>query len=177
VTAPEYDHRIIERYAGDLYRKGTQLPKVSAVVGGVIGLLVGALPFSSFLVTPFPKSLGFATILLGLVVGGLIGYVVGDGRSFSYLLQAQQALCQVQTERNTAAAARAAMSRAAAPAAARAAAPQPQPPAPVAAPAPAPAPVQVQPPPSQLRSPIPAAAAAGGSPAASMPPLSPPLSS
>jgi hypothetical protein len=175
VVTPEYEYKIIERYAESLYRKAAHLPKVSAIAGGALGLLFGALPFSSLVVTHIPRSFGFATMLLGLIVGGLIGYVVGDGRSFSYLLQAQQALCQVQTERNTAYAARAA-AVAVAPRQAAAAAPRPAAPAPAAPPIAAPAPVPAAAPvPATLRAPTPAPAAAAA-PAVGMPPLSPPVS-
>ncbi len=39
--------------------------------------------------------------LVGAVIGGGIGYVVGQQRAFWFRLQAQLALCQAQIEENT----------------------------------------------------------------------------
>jgi hypothetical protein len=53
-------------------------------------------------------------MLVGAIVGGGIGYVIGDARAFGYKLQAQTALCQVEIQRNTQAAVRATLVSAAA---------------------------------------------------------------
>jgi hypothetical protein len=47
--------------------------------------------------------MGFGTLLGGLLIGALTGYVIGDARAFGYRLQAQSSLCQLHLERNTAA--------------------------------------------------------------------------
>lgn len=93
---PEYDPRIIQRHASKLYAKASAVVAGSAVVGGFAGDA-----------WPVPSAFGFATLLFGGVAGTLVGYVIGDARSFGYRLQAQSALCQVQLERNLAQAARA----------------------------------------------------------------------
>ncbi|HEY3181221.1 MAG TPA: hypothetical protein VGJ77_00170, partial [Gaiellaceae bacterium] len=138
-AAPQYTPEIIEEYAARLYRRASSMGVGAAVTGAVVGAFFGAIPLTSLGDSwPIPSAFGFATMLVGVVAGALIGWVIGDARGFGYRLQAQSALCQLQAERNTAAMARAidVRRRAAAPAA-----PAP-PPAPVA-PAPLVPPVPV----------------------------------
>ena len=102
-TLPAYDPKIIEQFAQKLYRKADAFVAGSIVIGASLGAAFGAVPLTSLgSAWPIPSYLGFATLLLGGLLGGLIGYVIGDTRSFGYRLKAQSALCQVQTERNTA---------------------------------------------------------------------------
>jgi hypothetical protein len=98
-----YDPRIIEQFAAKLYGKSSAVVAGGIVTGAIVGAGFGAVPLTSLGENwPIPSTFGFATTLLGLLVGALVGYVVGDARSFGYRLQAQVALCQLQTERNTA---------------------------------------------------------------------------
>ena len=128
-SLPAYDPKIIEQYANKLYRKASSFVAGSIVIGASLGAAFGAVPLTSLGASwPIPSYLGFATLLLGGLLGALIGYVIGDTRSFGYRLQAQSALCQLQSERNTALVARAVSARASAPAARRAE-PSPQAPA------------------------------------------------
>ena len=116
-SLPAYDPKIIEQYADKLYRKASSFVAGSIVIGASLGAAFGAVPLTSLGASwPIPSYLGFATLLLGGLLGGLIGYVIGDTRPFGYRLQAQSALCQLQSERNTAILARALSARAAAPA-------------------------------------------------------------
>jgi hypothetical protein len=162
-AAPDYTPEVIEQYAARLYRRASTMGVGAAVTGAVVGAFFGAIPLTSLGdAWPIPSAFGFATLLVGVVAGALIGWVVGDARGFGYRLQAQSALCQLQSERNTAAMARAIEVRR------RAAAPPAVPPAPAAAPAPPsptaaapapaapPAPVAVRPP-SPVVQPPPAA--------------------
>jgi hypothetical protein len=129
MTQPQFDPTVIERYAEMLYRKADSVRVGSAVTGAVLGVLFGAAPVSPLgTYLPIPSTFGMATILLGALLGGFIGYAVGQGRAFRIRLQAQMVLFQLQLERNTAGQA-------------------PAPPAPVAAPVAAPvvAPVALQP--------------------------------
>ncbi len=108
VTMPEYDPRIIERHASKLYAKASAVVAGSAVVGGFAGAVFGSVPLTSLGdAWPVPSAFGYATLLFGLISGALVGYVIGDARSFGYRLQAQSALCQIQLERNMAQTARA----------------------------------------------------------------------
>jgi hypothetical protein len=111
----DYDPQVIEQFAASLYRKAIAAQKGSIVVGVVLGSILGALPLTS-IGNPWhvPSAFGYATKLVGAIVGGLIGYVIGDARSFGYKLQAQAALCQVEIQRNTQASVRATLVSAAA---------------------------------------------------------------
>ena len=120
-TPPAYDPKVIEQFAEKLYRKASSFVAGSVVIGASLGAAFGAVPLTSLgEAWPIPSYLGFATLLLGGLLGAVIGYVIGDTRSFGYRLQAQSALCQLQSERNTAIVARAISIRAAAPATPRA---------------------------------------------------------
>lgn len=102
-TLPSYDPRVIEQFADKLYRKASSFVAGSIVVGGALGALFGAVPLTSLGDSwPIPSAFGFATLLVGTLCGAVVGYVIGDTRSFGYRLQAQAALCQLQIERNTA---------------------------------------------------------------------------
>jgi hypothetical protein len=103
---PNYDPQIIERFADRLYEKAKAFVASSVVAGAALGASFGAVPLTSLGASwPIPSSFGFATMLVGAVAGSVLGYRIGDARSFAYMLQAQTALCQLQIERNTAAAA------------------------------------------------------------------------
>ena len=116
-SQPAYDPRVIEQYAENLYRKASSFVGGSVVVGAALGAAFGAVPLTSLGDSwPVPPIFGFATLLIGGVFGAVIGYVIGDTRSFGYRLQAQSALCQLQLERNMALLARAVATRAAQPA-------------------------------------------------------------
>jgi hypothetical protein len=111
----DYDPHVIELFAASLYRKAIAARKGSIVVGAVLGIAVGTIPLTSLGEHwPIPHAFGFATMLVGAIVGGGIGYVIGDARAFGYKLQAQTALCQVEIQRNTQAAVRATLVSAAA---------------------------------------------------------------
>lgn len=103
---PNYDPQVIERFADRLYEKAKAFVVGSVIAGAALGAAFGAVPLTSLGETwPIPSSFGIATMLVGAVAGAILGYRIGDARSFSYMLQAQSALCQLQIERNTAAAA------------------------------------------------------------------------
>jgi hypothetical protein len=181
-SLPDYDPRVIEQFAENLYRKASAFVAGSVAIGAALGASFGAVPLTSLGASwPVPSIFGFATLLIGGIFGGAIGYVIGDTRSFGYRLQAQTALCQLQTERNTAILAKAILRVPAAKPAQPSPAqqqpqPQPQPPPQPAVPAPPPAaPVQQQPAPPPVQQPVqPPAAPAPQAPTA--PPVSPPVS-
>jgi hypothetical protein len=99
---PDFDPRIIERYVETTYRKATAIFVGSVTAGVMIGAAFGATPLTSLGSSwPIPKIFGFATMLSGAFIGGLIGYIVGDTRSFMCRLQGQTALAQVETAINS----------------------------------------------------------------------------
>ena len=151
-----YDPSIIERFAENLYRKAELFTAGAIVVGVIFGAAFGAIPLTSLgEYWPISSTFGFATMLLGAVVGGAVGYVVGDARAFGYRLHAQVALCQIEIERRTAETARTVAALAAVAAGPRAVPAPPVQQDPVALPTPAVAPA---PPvsPAPLLSPAPA---------------------
>ena len=153
-TPPQFDPNIIERYADQLYRKADSLRIGSAVIGAVLGIVFGAVPLSPLgKYLPVPTTFGLATVLLGALCGGFIGYVVGEGRAFRTRLQAQMVLFQLQLERNTASA-QAPAAPVAAPVPAQAPVPAPQPAEPVFVAAAPPPPPPAYVPPAPVAHPI-----------------------
>ena len=184
-SLPDYDPRVIEQFAENLYKKASAFVVGSVAIGGALGAAFGAVPLTSLGASwPIPSIFGFATMLVGGIFGAAIGYVIGDTRSFGYRLQAQGALCQLQTERNTAVIAKALMARVPAAAAARgpAAPPAPKPqhaqPQPQAQAAPPPVVQQTPPPAAPPAPPVqpPAAPQIEAPEAPAAPPLTPPVS-
>ena len=94
---PNFDPRVIERFAESAYRRANAI-FTGCVAGGVtLGAIFGATPLTPLGAGwPIPQAFGFATMLAGAVAGGVIGYVVGDTRSALCRLQGQTALAQIE---------------------------------------------------------------------------------
>src|SRR5438552_5072030 len=104
VSELNYEPRVILEHADRLNRRADSMGVTSAFIGAVIGGFFGAVPLTSLGdAWPIPSTFGVGTLLTGLLIGALIGYVIGDARSFGYRLQAQSSLCQLHLERHTAA--------------------------------------------------------------------------
>jgi hypothetical protein len=104
-AAPKYDPRPIEALASRLERKAGALTRGGAVTGALLGALVGAIPLTSLdTIWDIPSAFGVATLMVGGLVGGLIGFAIGHDRAVAYRGRAQLVLCQLRTERQTAAA-------------------------------------------------------------------------
>lgn len=99
----EFDPTVIERHAAYLYRRAAALTRGTTLVGAALGAVAGAYPLTSWSHWPVPHMFGIATLLVGALAGGLMGYVVGDFRAEGERLRAQLVLHQLQLERNTAA--------------------------------------------------------------------------
>ena len=181
---PHYEPEVIERFAARLERRATSLRYGFTATGAVLGAVFGAVPLTPLgAAWPIPELFGFATLLVGGALGGLIGYVVGDGRGELHRLHAQTTLCQLHAQRATVAIWRLLREREdATPAPVErtapvpAAAPAPVPlPAPVAPPTPTPvvaaAPAPLLAPPSPLAPPPPVAAPAPAPIVATTPPV------
>jgi hypothetical protein len=98
---PNFDPRVIERFAESAYRRANAI-FVGCVTGGVVlGAMFGATPLTPLgSGWPIPAAFGFATMLAGAFLGGVIGYVVGDTRSALCRLQGQTALAQVESAKH-----------------------------------------------------------------------------
>jgi hypothetical protein len=95
---PNFDPRVIERFAEGAYRKANAIFTGCVAGGVVLGAIFGATPLTPLGQSwPIPQAFGFATMLLGAFLGGVIGYVVGDTRASLCRLQGQTALAQVQS--------------------------------------------------------------------------------
>lgn len=93
----EYDPEIIRTFARRLYRRASLGVGVSTALGILIGLVA-----TPFVIQSLPLSLAVrCPDWVVVVVLGLIGLGQGLERSFLLRLQAQQALCQLEIERNT----------------------------------------------------------------------------
>ncbi len=85
-----FDPTVIQQFADRLYSQARTL----VVLYSVLGVLVGSI--GAYAIT---RSERLAMIAGGLL--GLLGFAIGQARTFSLRLQAQTALCQVQIEANT----------------------------------------------------------------------------
>jgi hypothetical protein len=152
--------------------KARAVGRLGVAIGAISGAAVGSVPVSPLRAAwPIPSSFGFATVLGGLFVGVMIGYVVGDGRAKLYHRMAEQARLQLQLEERVSEndtrmgqLLTALTARAAAAAQAQAAPPPPQ------------QPQVVQPQPQQIAAPHPYLRTVALPATPSTPPLSPPLS-
>jgi hypothetical protein len=99
----EFDPTVIESHAAYLYRRAAALTRGTMGIGALLGAAAGGYPLTRYSHWPIPHSYGIATLLFGMLAGGLIGYVVGDSRANGVRVQAQLVLQQLQLERNTAA--------------------------------------------------------------------------
>jgi hypothetical protein len=105
---PSFDPRVIERFAESAYRRANAIFVGCVTAGVVMGTIFGATPLTPLGAGwPIPPAFGFATMLVGAMVGGVIGYVVGDTRSALCRLQGQTALAQVESAKNARAMAKA----------------------------------------------------------------------
>jgi hypothetical protein len=98
---PDFDPRVIERFAESAYRRANAIFIGCVTAGVVMGAIFGATPLTPLGASwPIPPAFGFATVLAGALIGGVIGYVVGDTRSALCRLQGQTALAQVESAKN-----------------------------------------------------------------------------
>jgi hypothetical protein len=98
---PDFDPRVLERSAEAAYRKANAIFTGCVAGGVVLGAIFGATPLTPIgSHWPIPQAFGFATMLLGAFLGGVVGYVVGDTRSTLCRLQGQTALAQVESAKH-----------------------------------------------------------------------------
>jgi len=98
---PNFDPRVIERFAEAAYRKANAIFTGCVAGGVVLGAIFGATPLTPVGEHwPIPQAFGFATMLLGAFLGGIVGYVVGDTRAALCRLQGQTMLAQVESAKH-----------------------------------------------------------------------------
>ena len=98
---PNFDPRVIERFAEAAYRRANAIFTGCVAGGVVLGAIFGATPLTPLGAGwPIPQAFGFATMLAGAFVGGVIGYVVGDTRSALCRLQGQTMLAQLESAKH-----------------------------------------------------------------------------
>ena len=96
----QYDPNIIQTFADALYARAASIVATCTICGTLFGIV----PLVIVSITGANKSgesgLIFFLILIALL-GGLIGFRIGKAKAFDLKLKAQEALCQVQIEKNT----------------------------------------------------------------------------
>jgi hypothetical protein len=93
-----YDPGIIKRYAELMYRRASSVVVVWTLAFIVPGLLGGVALADALRV---PRENNVLVIGLTTLVGGVIGFLIGQSRAFWLRLQAQVMLCQARIEQNT----------------------------------------------------------------------------
>jgi hypothetical protein len=98
-AAPDVAQRAVEELGAHYQAKARSVARLGVAVGATVGLFVGSVPLTPLrFAWPIPSQYGFATILSGLCIGVLIGYVIGDARARLYRRMAEQARLQLQLE-------------------------------------------------------------------------------
>ena len=91
-----YEPAVIQEFADQLYARARAIViELTARWALLLALLCGAVAAVTREVGPGPAA------LVGLFLGGYIGYTNGKARAFELKLQAQTALCQMHIENNT----------------------------------------------------------------------------
>lgn len=102
----DYDEKILQQYADDLYRQAKGIIVWTAVRYGAAVLLVSfivsmAVANSQKNVSTDAANSGVVLVLFLTLIGIAAGVDSGRRRAFHLKLQAQQILCERQTEINT----------------------------------------------------------------------------
>ena len=106
-----YEPDILEQFADRLYKEAADIISQNVFGGVFVGIFLGviigfAVGFAESLQKQTPGTengvpIGIAAAVLLAVVGGVSGYYHGKEKAFELRLKAQQALCQLQIEKNT----------------------------------------------------------------------------
>jgi hypothetical protein len=103
-TTPAGGQRAVRELASHYRAKARSVARAGVATGAVVGFLVGCVPLTPLrFAWPIPERFGIATVLAGVAIGILIGYVIGDGRAGLYRRMAEQARLQLHLEERLAA--------------------------------------------------------------------------
>ncbi len=93
------DQRAVVELVEHYESKASAVSRAGIGVGGFLGGLFGAVPLTPLdFVLPIPSSFGLASLLLGVTIGLLAGFVIGDSRARMYHRMAEQARLQLDLE-------------------------------------------------------------------------------
>jgi hypothetical protein len=113
IPVPSYDAATLQEFADKLYKQAANIVLQSVVQGilgefffglaiGIGGALVLRFAFNDAEgAASFAPVAGLVSVVAGPILGGLSGWQIGREKSFDLRLKAQQALCQLQIEKNT----------------------------------------------------------------------------
>jgi len=94
-----YDAGIILEFARRLYSQAASIMYTYTIAGAFLGAILSGITLSAVRMNnDFTPIMG---ILGGAILFGLIGFLIAQERAFKLRLTAQNALCQVQIEKNT----------------------------------------------------------------------------
>lgn len=96
--AVSYDENVIVTFAERLYSRSAAIVIVYTLFGAVIGALVVKGVVAAYRINS--DATNGVTIVIALIFA-VLGGMIGSARAFTLRLLAQQALCQLQIERNT----------------------------------------------------------------------------
>jgi F0F1-type ATP synthase membrane subunit c/vacuolar-type H+-ATPase subunit K len=101
-----YDENVLQQFADDLYKQAKWIVVMSALRYGLVVFLVSfgigmVVASSQKNVSSDASNAGVMLVLFLTLVGILVGVDSGRRKAFMLKLQAQQILCQRQTEINT----------------------------------------------------------------------------
>lgn len=96
----QYDEKIIETFAEELYREAASLVRNSTLKWSFLGFMAGGIGGAAAGNWENSTNALIAAVFVGAICGA-IGYSLAKRRVFILKLQAQTALCQAQIERNT----------------------------------------------------------------------------
>lgn len=94
----QYDPTVIHTFVERLYRQAKSIVVTATVLGVLVGFIGGAALGN---MNRDLRDASTMIMIFGVVIGGGLGYAIGQARAFALRLMAQTALCQVQIEENT----------------------------------------------------------------------------
>ncbi len=89
-----YDERIIQTMADTLYAQANSIVRTYTLLGLLVGGAGAAAALGERGTSPL-------VIMVAALVSAAVGFQMAQPKAFALRLQAQQALCQLQIERNT----------------------------------------------------------------------------